>query len=583
MPDIIQTRMHLDKAGHLPHEYRSVNYEIFTHLNASSSRKPAQELPEAKPEDAFEYLPVKLRETERNLTTWRLDFRVHGHAHSESKFQYRPRGPEKRTYLNKSKKRSAAKSWVDTVVEGRDKDQDIRKAVWQPVPAGPLRPRQARKQLDKITELAFSSELGTVTELRESRVGRVKGLVFTKTQKKFGGNLSVHTISGKNNLNPNVKTDECGVRDWLKRIRFALHGKNIPPRITYVIAGNRFRMATRNAFGNLLAAVISLKLVPEVAPAWRALFWTASGISVFGAFLRSLLPESETFLKARRASEAHGTVSEAHKTRVFIRETNAMLKKHWMLCIYAVLLLTGFNFLAHGSQDLYPTYVQENKGLSTHASVVATIIGNCGAITGGAVAGWASQFLGRRINIVLCEILTGAFIPLWILPKGFTALAAALGSILSPLLWLSGRPYAMLSSHVNFDILCRSPMALLLSLRPEIGNMIASAAAQIEFEATSGDHLKTVVNGKVVPDYGKVQGILTGAVAAFVILITIIGPAENHSSHFEKHRVAFDERGAGDIAFIDNDKGVLSDSGRPDGEKSSEERVSAEKPQIAAA
>jgi SHS family lactate transporter-like MFS transporter len=86
---------------------------------------------------------------------------------------------------------------------------------------------------------------------------------------------------------------------------------------------------------------------------------------------------------------------------VFIRETNAMLKKHWMLCIYAVLLLTGrqkkssfhlsapssglstdafpvgFNFLAHGSQDLYPTYVQENKGLSAHASVVATIIGNC--------------------------------------------------------------------------------------------------------------------------------------------------------------------------------------------------------------
>jgi hypothetical protein len=47
--------------------------------------------------------------------------------------------------------------------------------------------------------------------------------------------------------------------------------------------------------------------------------------------------------------------------------------------------------------------------------------------------------------------------------------------------------------------------------------------------------------------------------------------------------VAFDERGAGDNAFIDDDKGVLSNSGRPDSEKASEERVSAEKPQIAAA
>ncbi|KAJ6580297.1 hypothetical protein B0H10DRAFT_1962581 [Mycena sp. CBHHK59/15] len=114
----------------------------------------------------------------------------------------------------------------------------------------------------------------------------------------------------------------------------------------------------------------------------------------------------------------------------------------------------------------------------------------------------------------------------------------------------------------------------------QIGNMISSAAAQIE--ATGGDHLKTVVNGNVVPDYGKVQGILIGAVAAFVILITIIGPAENHSSHFEKHRLAFDERGVGDRAFIDDDEGTLN-SGRPHSEKASEERVSTEKPQISAA
>ncbi|KAJ7303500.1 MFS general substrate transporter [Mycena albidolilacea] len=330
------------------------------------------------------------------------------------------------------------------------------------------------------------------------------------------------------------------------------------------------------AFGNLLAALISLKLVQEVAPGWRALFWTASGISVFGAFLRSLLPESEAFLKARRAAEAHGTVSEAQKTRVFIRETNAMLKKHWMLCIYAVLLLTDFNFLAHGSQDLYPTYVQENKGFSTHASVVATIIGNCGAIAGGAVAGWASQFLGRRITIVLCEILTGAFIPLWILPNGFAALAAGAFCIQ---FGVQGA-WGVIPIHLT-EMAPPAFRATFPGVAYQIGNMIASAAAQIE--ATSGDHLKTFVNGKVIPDYGKVQGILIGAVAAFVILITIIGPAENHSSHFENHRVAFDERGAGDNAFIDDAKGVLSNSGRPDREKASEERVSAEKPQIAAA
>ena len=42
---------------------------------------------------------------------------------------------------------------------------------------------------------------------------------------------------------------------------------------------------------------------------------------------------------------------------------------------------TGFNFLSHGSQDLYPTYLQTTKGFDRYHSIVATIIGNVGAIT----------------------------------------------------------------------------------------------------------------------------------------------------------------------------------------------------------
>jgi MFS transporter, SHS family, lactate transporter len=60
----------------------------------------------------------------------------------------------------------------------------------------------------------------------------------------------------------------------------------------------------------------------------------------------------------------------------------------------------GFNFLSHGSQDLYPTYLKTTKGFSSHDATVATIIGNCGAISGGAVAGYVSQYIGRRLTIV---------------------------------------------------------------------------------------------------------------------------------------------------------------------------------------
>ncbi|KAJ7050451.1 hypothetical protein C8F01DRAFT_1086824 [Mycena amicta] len=110
----------------------------------------------------------------------------------------------------------------------------------------------------------------------------------------------------------------------------------------------------------------------------------------------------------------------------------------------------------------------------------------------------------------------------------------------------------------------------------QLGNMLSSASAQIE--ATGGDHLKTTLNGTIVPDYAKVQGIFIGCIATFVIFITVIGP-ENHSSHFEKHRAAFDEGGGSDEAYID-DAEVPSGTRHTDAEaneKASEDRSSTEK------
>ncbi|KAJ7148216.1 carboxylic acid transporter [Mycena filopes] len=332
------------------------------------------------------------------------------------------------------------------------------------------------------------------------------------------------------------------------------------------------------AVGYLLAAVISLELVPTVPVGWRALFWTASGISVFGAFLRALLPESAVFEKARLAAEQHGVVSEAQKTRVFLRETGAMLRAHWLLCVYAVLLMTGFNFLSHGSQDLYPTYMQKTKGFSAHTATIATIIGNCGAIAGGGFAGWISQFLGRRITIVVFVLITAVFIPLWIIPDSFSGLAAGAFCIQ---FGVQGA-WGVIPIHLA-EMAPPAFRATFPGVAYQLGNMVSSASAQIE--ATGGDHLKTTIRGVVVPDYAKVQGILIGCVAAFVLVITVIGP-ENHGSHFEKHRAAFDEGGGADDAWID-DEGVHHETGRAahdrdieDGEKASEERSSTEKPVV---
>ncbi|KAI0662178.1 MFS general substrate transporter [Cubamyces menziesii] len=303
------------------------------------------------------------------------------------------------------------------------------------------------------------------------------------------------------------------------------------------------------AVGYLIAAVINLTLVPETSTTWRSLFWCASGISAFSAFVRLLLPESEVFIRAKAAERARGQ-STKNKTKIFLHETWEMLKRHWLLCIYAVLLMTGFNFLSHGSQDLYPTYLTNAKLFSDHNATVATIIGNCGAIAGGAIAGWLSQYIGRRLTIIIFVLLIGAFIPLWILPTGFSALAAGAFCIQFGVQGAWGVIPIQLA-----EISPPAFRATFPGVAYQVGNMVSSASAQIE--ATGAANLHTTVidkdgNPKVVSDYATVQGILIGVVAAFVLVVTIIGP-ENYGSHFEKSKAAFEE-GAGRGELVDDDE-----------------------------
>ncbi|OJA19521.1 hypothetical protein AZE42_03201 [Rhizopogon vesiculosus] len=278
--------------------------------------------------------------------------------------------------------------------------------------------------------------------------------------------------------------------------------------------------------GYLLAAVINLTLVAEHG--WRVIFWTAAGITFFAAVIRAIVPESAFFLRAKEQEKARGTTT-GHKTKIFLRETKEMLKHHWLLCIYAVLLMTGFNFLSHGSQDLYPTYLETTKGFSAHDATIATIIGNCGAIA-------------------ICVIFLAVFIPLWVLPNSFAALSAGAFFVQFGVQGAWG--------VIPIQLAEMSPPAFRATfpgVAYQIGNMVSSASAQIE--ATGAANLKTTIvqNGvtTVVADYATVQAIFIGCVAAFVIIITIVGP-ENHGSHFEKHKAAFEEGGGRDDAIVDD-------------------------------
>lgn len=132
--------------------------------------------------------------------------------------------------------------------------------------------------------------------------------------------------------------------------------ENLPVEVRGIASGI---LQEGYAVGYLLAAVVNLFLVPEVPSTWRSLFFTCAGLSLFAALVRAVLPESEVFLKAKKLEEEQGTRrSTKEKTRIFLHETKEMLKKHWLLCIYAVLLMTGMSFISPSIRSLLALYSQ---------------------------------------------------------------------------------------------------------------------------------------------------------------------------------------------------------------------------------
>ncbi len=142
------------------------------------------------------------------------------------------------------------------------------------------------------------------------------------------------------------------------------------------------------AIGYLLAAVAYGLLFERIG--WRGMFMVGVLPALLVLYIRRNVEESPVW----------------HEMRAKPRQPlGAVLKKRAGLFAYAVVLMTAFNFFSHGTQDLYPTMLQAQRGLSTHQVSIITIIANIGAIIGGVTFGMLSQRIGRRRAIIFAALL----------------------------------------------------------------------------------------------------------------------------------------------------------------------------------
>lgn len=149
--------------------------------------------------------------------------------------------------------------------------------------------------------------------------------------------------------------------------------------------------------GYLLATLAYGILGPYVG--WRGLFIVGAVPALLVVYIRRNVPESPDWHARQRAP------------KVPIME---VLRRHAGLTVYAVILMTAFNFFSHGTQDIYPkAFLKVQHGFSHNTITVIAIVYNIGAILGGLTFGSISQVIGRRRAIVIAAVLALPIIPLW--------------------------------------------------------------------------------------------------------------------------------------------------------------------------
>jgi MFS transporter, SHS family, lactate transporter len=150
------------------------------------------------------------------------------------------------------------------------------------------------------------------------------------------------------------------------------------------------------ALGYLLAAVAYFFLFERWG--WRPLFFLGGLPALLALFVRVRVKESAVWEQSK-----HGNW----------RELGQAITRHWKLFLYLTVLMTAMNLASHGTQDMYPTFLQRQWGFSPGKRSALTAISMVGAICGGTLIGLFSDRLGRRRSAGLSLSLAVAVIPVW--------------------------------------------------------------------------------------------------------------------------------------------------------------------------
>ena len=249
--------------------------------------------------------------------------------------------------------------------------------------------------------------------------------------------------------------------------------------------------------GYFVASLVYFLLFDTIG--WRGMFMVGVAPALLVLLIRIHVKESPVF-EARRGKARANPIAE--------------LVRHWKIALYLVVLMTAFNFFSHGTQDLYPTFLQKQHHFDTHTTGILAAVMNLGAMVGGISFGIWSERIGRKRAIIIASLLALPVIPLFAF--SVTPLMLALGGFLMQVA-VQGA-WGIVPVHLN-ELSPPLARSLFPGFAYQLGNLIASKNAPIQagIAEAHGDN------------YGLALALVCGTVAVVIAVWTALGPERKNA------------------------------------------------------
>jgi len=271
--------------------------------------------------------------------------------------------------------------------------------------------------------------------------------------------------------------------------------ESIPPRARGLVSGI---LQCGYPSGFLLAAIayglLFGRTFGDYTVGWRAMFLLSVLPAFLVLFIRSGVPESPAF-EAARAHE---------KPNLW-----ATISDHRGLVVYMVVLMMCFNLFSHGTQDLYPTFLQRQHNFGPRTVTWIVVVANLGAIAGGLLFGRVSEKIGRVNAITVASLIALPALPVW--AYATTPIMLALGAFVMQVA-VQGA-WGVIPVHLN-ELSPSAARATIPAFVYQAGNFLASYNAPLQAQIA-------VANGN---NYGFALALVAGVIAVAIVVVIRFSP-----------------------------------------------------------